>query len=308
MLTGLCLIVSACSAPTSPAITRPAPPKPGAFAPESVADIDVMQLPVLPELTPTIRANVRDAFQRGKAKGLNAGVFSKLGDCMTENPYFLVPFGDGDYDLGQHTDLKPVVERFSAAPARTGDWKDNAFGTLSLSAAGGFNVAAPLDPTWSNPEWCKNSESPIECEFRVARPAYAVIMFGTNDVAATDADAFNYYLRTLIKDSLDAGVVPIMSTFPHRPEDPGKTLLFNRIAIAAARDYQVPVMNLYRALEALPDRGVNTADTIHLNAPPDGRTDVFDVEHLRYGFTTRNLVTLQALSSVLAAAESQAAP
>jgi hypothetical protein len=128
-------------------------------------------------------------------------------------------------------------------------------------------------------------------------------MFGTNDVAATDADAFNYYLRTLIRDSLDAGVVPIMSTFPHRPEDPAKTLLFNRITVATARDYQVPVMNLYRALETLPDRGVNTADTIHLNAPPDGRTDIFDDEHLRYGFTMRNLVTLQSLNTVLTAAE-----
>jgi GDSL-like Lipase/Acylhydrolase family len=263
----------------------------------------VMKLPVLPELTPAARANVRDAYQRGKGKGLNANVFSKLGDCMTENSYFLIPFADGDYALGQYTALKPVLERFSAEPARSGNWKDNALGTPSLSAAGGFNVAAPLDPTWSNPEWCKNSESPIECEFRVARPAFAVIMFGTNDVAATDADAFNYYLRTLIKDSLDAGVVPIMSTFPHRPEDPEKTLLFNRITVAAARDYQVPVMNLYRALETLPDRGVNTADTIHLNAPPDGRTDIFDDEHLRYGFTMRNLVTLQALNTVLTAAE-----
>ena len=35
--------------------------------------------------------------------------------------------------------------------------------------------------------------------------------------------------------------------------------------------------------------------------PPDGRVDVFSTENLGYGFTQRNLVTLQALDVVLRA-------
>jgi hypothetical protein len=219
---------------------------------------------------------------------------------MTDNTYFLMPFGDGDYALGDYGALDATIKRFASTPARQSNkpWDKNAFSTPSLSAAGGFNVAAPLDPIWADPAWCTPNEAPLACEFRVAKPAFAVIMFGTNDVGATDADTYNLFLRTIISSTLDAGVVPVLSTFPLRPEDAAKTKLFNQITIRAAQDYAVPLMNLSRALESLPDHGVNPKDTIHLNAPPDERTDIFDAEHLRYGFTMRNLVTLQALDAV----------
>jgi len=292
-------LLSACAA-----FSRPSRPTAGAFDPARVADIDVLALPVVPELSDAVRANLRDAFTRGRAAGLQPDVFSKLGDCMTENAHFLIPFGDGDFDLGPHSDLASVVARFSRTPARAGKpWTQNSFGTPSLAAAGGFNIAAPLDATWSNPEWCGGAESPLACELRVARPSILVIMFGTNDVAATSPADFDFYLRTLVHDALDAGVVPLLSTFPMRPEDPEKTLLFNRIIVAAAREYQVPVMNLFRALETLPGRGVDPNDTIHLSVPPDGRTDILDDEHLRFGFPMRNLVTLQALQITAAALE-----
>ena len=303
-LTCAAFVFAAAACAPQAAFSRPQRPTAGAFDPARLADIDVLALPIVPELSDAARANITDAFARGRTAGLDPDVFSKLGDCMTENPHFLVPFGDGDFDLASHSDLAPVVARFSKNPARTGKpWTQNSFGTPSLAAAGGFNVAAPLDATWSNPNWCTGSESPLECELRVARPSIIVIMFGTNDVAATSPADFDFYLRTLIHDALDAGVVPLLSTFPLRPEDPEKTLLLNRIVVAAARDYQVPIMNLFRALEALPGRGVDPNDTIHLSVPPDGRTDILDDAHLRFGFPVRNLVTLQALQATVAAVD-----
>ncbi len=299
----VCMALTAGCTSAAQAPTRPALPKLDAFDPAQVADIDVNALPVIPEIDAATQAVIRDAFARGAKQGNRPAVFTKFGDCMTENAAFLTPLADGNAQLGEYAGLKTVLDRFRAVPARSGDWKDNAFATRSLGAAGGFNIAAPLDPTWSDPAWCNNSESPLDCELRVAKPGYAVIMFGTNDVSATDGATYNYYLRIIVNRTLDAGVVPILSTFPERPEDPAKTKLLNQIAISVARDYRVPIMNLYRALEALPDRGVNLADTIHLNVPPDGRTDVFDAEHLRYGFTMRNLVVLQALEAVIAASE-----
>jgi hypothetical protein len=296
------LFFSACTAAAQPP-PRPALPKLESFDPAQVAAIEVSALPVIPDIDAGTQSVIQDAFSRGTQQGNRPGVFTKFGDCMTENPAFLAPLADGDVQLGDHGALKPVLDRFRAAPARMGEWTDNAFGTRSLGAAGGFNIAAPLDPTWSDPSWCKNSESPLACELRVAKPAYAVIMFGTNDVSVTDGATYNYYLRVIVNSALEAGVVPILSTFPERPEDPAKTRLLNQIAIQVSKDYRVPIMNLYRALEALPDRGVDLSDTIHLNAPPDGRTDVFDAEHLRYGFTMRNLVVLQALDAVITASE-----
>jgi len=143
------------------------------------------------------------------------------------------------------------------------------------------------------------SESPLECEFRISKPAFAIVMFGTNDVNTTDPASYDFYLRTIISKTLDAGVIPILNTFPVRPENPAKTRQLNQIVVKVAQDYRVPLVNLNRALAGLPNQGVNPDDTTHLSVPPDGRADIFAGDHLQYGFTVRNLVTLQALDAVL---------
>jgi hypothetical protein len=274
---------------------QPATPAFGAFDPASVADLKLADYPVVP----AISANARAIYLAGLQAGNNPHVFSKLGDCMTENPYFLVTFADGDYDLGEYGDLKSVLDQFAGVPARQGDWTSDSFATTGLGAASGFNVAGPLDATWANPQWCKGGESPAACEYRLARPSVAIIMFGTNDVAYTDAATYDFYLRSLVAETVGQKILPLLSTFPTRPEDPEKSLLLNRIVVKVARDYDIPLINLNLALEPLPHHGVDPNDTIHLSVPPDQKVDSFTPEHLQFGFTVRNLVTLQALYAVL---------
>jgi hypothetical protein len=311
LLLSICLLLGACSpapaatsagptaspAPTAAATLIPRPPAPvfGAFNPASVGSIKLDDFPVVPAIGATARA----IYQAGLARGNNPRVFSKLGDCMTENPYFLVTFSQGQYDLGQYADLQSVLDHYKGVPARSGDWKLDSFATVGLASASGFNVAGPLDATWADPKWCQGGESPAACEFRVAHPSVALIMFGTNDVGFTDPASYDYFLRSLIEQTLDAGVLPLLSTFPTRPENPAKSLLLNQIVVRVAADYDIPLVNLNRALEPLPQQGVNPADTIHLSVPPDGRVDRFTPDELQYGFTMRNLVTLQALAAVL---------
>src|SRR5260221_8977529 len=67
-------------------IARPPTPVFGAFDPASVNRIKLDEYPVIP----TISATARAIYQAGLARGHQARVFSKLGDCMTENPFFLV--------------------------------------------------------------------------------------------------------------------------------------------------------------------------------------------------------------------------
>jgi len=287
--------------PTAEAVVliRPAPPVLGAFDPATVAAIRLDDYPIIPVISATAHA----IYAAGLAAGNNPSVFSKLGDCMTENPHFLVTFAEGQYDLGPYADLQAVINHYSGVPARAGDWQLDSFATVGLAAASGFNIAGPLDATWANPAWCQGGESPAACEFRVARPSVAVIMFGTNDVAYTDAATFDFFFRTLVIKTLDANVLPILSTFPTRPEDAAKSLLLNQVVVQIALDYDLPLLNLNRALEPLPYHGVDPNDTIHLSVPPEGegRVDQFTPENLQYGFTVRNLVTLQALQAVLAA-------
>lgn len=308
VVTVFALLLTACqpaatptTAPTAaaPTIVSPVLPALDGFDPASVADINLADYPVIP----VIGENARAIYADGLARGNRAGVFSKLGDCMTENPYFLVTFAEGDYDLGEYAGLEAVLAHFSQAPARTENWDKNSFATLGLAAASGFNIAGPLDATWADPAWCQGGESPAACEYRWARPSVAVIMFGTNDVAYTDAATYNYFLRTLVAETIDHGVLPLLNTFPTRPEDPDKSLLLNRIVAQVAADYDVPLINLNQALAPLPHQGVDPNDTIHLSVPADQQVDYFTPEHLQSGFTMRNLVTLQALEAVLEAVE-----
>jgi hypothetical protein len=301
-----CALLVACTAMQSRPAAFPRPPLPafGQFDPKTTADIEVASIPVLPQITPAMRDHLRELFRQGQTQGNSARAFAKVGDCMTENAFFLGPLSEARFELGEYTALRPTIEQFLGAPARRAsgkDWAKDSFATVGLASAGGFNVAGPLDPTWSNPEWCQGGESPLACEFRTSKPAFAIIMFGTNDVNVTDLPTYDYYLRSVISQTLDAGVIPIVNTFPTRPENPEKSDQLNQIVVKVAQDYGVPLVNLNRALSTLPNQGVDPEDTTHLSVPPDGRVDVFTSANLQYGFTVRNLVTLQALDAVLRA-------
>ena len=136
VMVGACLVLGACgpaatanpptttpvptAAPTATvaALARPATPVFGAFDPSSVSNIKLDDFPVVP----TISATARAIYQAGLARGNNPRVFSKLGDCMTENPFFLVTFAQGKYDLGQYGDLQAVLDHYKGVPARSGAW------------------------------------------------------------------------------------------------------------------------------------------------------------------------------------------
>jgi hypothetical protein len=73
--------------------------------------------------------------------------------------------------------------------------------------------------------------------------------------------------------------------------------------VRVAEAYDIPLINLNRALEPLPHQGVDPNDTIHLSVPADQQVDDFTADHLQSGFNMRNLVTLQALAAVLEAVQ-----
>ena len=263
----------------------------GDFSPESVAEIDVLAQPVMPEISPYMRT----VYARGQAAGRNPLMFSKIGDSMTWSEQFLTPFGDDDYTLGDYSHLERVIQHF-----RAGVEGDNAFNRENYATDEGFSTASVLDSTWANAEVCLANESPLACELRVSESAFALMMFGTNDVMFFDGATFDYFLRTILLELLAADVVPVLYTMPIRPEEVEKSWLYNQIIIQAAWDYELPLVNLVAALEDLPDFGVDPDDTLHLTAPaPPATTATFTAEGLAAGYTVRNLVTLQALEHIL---------
>lgn len=271
------------------------PPELGDFDPTSVEGIVVEDYPILPELTD----HAQEIYEIGLEMDNNPQVFSKVGDCMTATyEYFLGPFGEGTYNLGDdYSELESVVSYFDE-PARSEGFEQNSFNNPGLATASGFNTASVLDPIWADPNWCEANESPLTCEYRLSQPIFSMIMFGTNDVMFFEADLFDFYMRQIILETIDQGIVPILYTIPTRPEFPEKTYLFNQVIIKLAEDYDLPLVNLWAAIQDLPFEGVDQAEPIHLSIPEDERAGDFTT-NLEYGYTVRNLITLQALDILL---------
>ena len=243
--------------------------------------IDVSAAPVLPE----DMGRAIDLFTGATAAGRDPEILSKVGDCNTAGWVFLHPFGEERYMLGNFTELQALIEYYAEA-----------FALRTYAAHNGLNVGAVLDPTWAEPSVCQPGESPLDCEYRLHNPSLAVIMFGTNDLLVLNALQFDYFLRRVVQKTIDANVVPLLSTFPEYIAYPERTKTFNQIVLQVATDYDVPVMNLWRALQDLPNAGI-AQDGFHLNGPLTSAGDL-SPENLETGFPMRNLVTLQALDTV----------
>lgn len=275
----------------------PAPltdPTMGEFDIEEVNALDLHAYPEIPSITDYAQQVYKQALEQGS----DPHSFIKVGDCMTDNPYFLRPIGAGDYALGDYEHLQRVVDHFITS-------EHDAFSRISQASAAGFNAASILDSLWANPEACESGETPLACEIRAMQPSIALIMFGTNDVFYLDESQFDFFLRSIVVETLRSDVLPILSTFPHRPEFPDKSILYNQIVVHVALDYDIPLINLWRALETLPNQGVDPEDPTHLSAPTSGAVCHFLGENMRSGFTVRNLLTLETLNAVLEATGTQ---
>lgn len=265
-----------------------------AGAPAAFAAAAPEALPVnLPPFLSGVTATARQIFLRGREAGNRPNVFSKIGDSITVAGYFLRPIGVGDYNLRDFSSLFPVVQYFLAERA----WDSNSFANNSLGAANGWTTELLFDPSRANPSVCNPGEVPIECEYRVVRPALALIMLGTNDCTFMPADLYRAHLNHIVELSIARGVIPVLSTIPPRPGLEGAVEQFNAIITQVARAHDVPLWDYYTLMRDLPNQGLSP-DNIHPSAPPSGSAADFTPENLAYGYTVRNLTALIVLDTL----------
>lgn len=272
----------------------PLPPEPvfGEFDPTTLDDIDLDNYPLLPTLTDRAKA----LYEQAEPNGRNVAMFSKVGDSMTFSRSFLVGFGTNTYQLGEYEQLQRVIDFFNG----TADETVSPFSRLNYATALGFSTATALDSFWADADACEPNESPLACELRVSQSLWVLMMFGTNDVMAFDEATFDYFYRGVVIATLEVGAIPVLYTFPIRPEEPEKSVVFNRIVARIAQDYDLPLIHLVKALEGLENGGVDLLDTLHLTTPPNPLdVTTFDEITLQAGYTVRNWVTLQALDTLL---------
>jgi hypothetical protein len=263
--------------------TLPTVPVPG----PSDAYLQLMDVPILPE---TISPRVHEIYQRGQTLGSDPHAFTKIGDCNTDTSYFMAAFDWDDYDLGPYDELAPSIDYYAG-------W----FEHISLAGQIGFNAGTVLDPMWSDPNVCEpqNGEGPLACEYRLTHPSVVVMMFGPNDMLGLNDDQFEAAVRGILDLSIEQGVIPVITTFTWHENNQWETALrFNAVLVDLAQEYDVPLINLWRAARTLPNYGL-VADYTHLTASDPGNSyftiSFAHAEETTSGYALRNLLTLQTL-------------
>jgi LysM repeat protein len=279
-------------------IPGPNDPLPTAPANQPVATRPPSQtggLPSLDNLT-GITGHARAIYDLGQTLGNRPDVFSRVGDSITASPVFLYGIGLGTYQLHDYAQFQAVIDYYSTAAARE---NANSFANPSLAAKTNWRAAAVLDPSFADTAICQEGEAPLACEFRLVRPAVALIMLGTNDVPSTSDANFEADYRRVIEFCLEKGVIPVVSTIPplFRVGLEGRAEELNVIITALAREYDVPLWDYYSALQGLPGAGM-AHDGVHPNSAPAGHNADFSAEYLQYGMVVRNLNALYVLDEI----------
>jgi hypothetical protein len=232
--------------------------------------------PIVPIVSPEMKV----LFQHGLALGNNPGAFSKIGDGEISTVWFLTQYdlGPGNYHLGSHTELQPVIGNFSGS-----------FGRVGPAAGRGYNTTIILGLVPAGMKDCNAGESHLDCELRVHHPSFALISLGTNQV--WEPDVFETGLRKIIERLLQAEVVPILSTKADNLEGNQR---INIIVARLAYEYSLPLWNFWRAVQPLPANGLQ-ADHEHLTY---SFSDFINPYNFQYAWPWRNLTALEVLDSV----------
>jgi hypothetical protein len=233
---------------------------------------------------PVVGETARELYRRGQAGGNNLHAFSKIGDGEIATEWFLAAFDRGPdyYDLGPYQNLAPVIEQF-----------DGSFKRIGVAARGGFNTGRILDPSESasarDRELCESGESPLSCELRLHRPAFAILSLGTNQI--WQPEEFERGMRQILEILLSKNIVPILSTKGDNLEGDHR---INRTIACLAQEYEVPLWNFWSAIQPLPQHGLQS-DLEHLTY---GGPHFDDKHAMQSAWTIRTLTALQALDAV----------
>jgi hypothetical protein len=153
------------------------------------------------------------------------------------------------------------------------------FNRESPTSQDGTTPGALLWTQWHRGEYgCTFDETPVQCELRIHRPSFVLIQIGTHFESRNTE-----YLRRIITQLLDAGVVPILAT---KADNREKDDRINRDMALLASEYDLPLWNFWAALSDLPDRGLYTRDdrplqgAIYLNAEASQRHRMTGLEAL----------------------------
>lgn len=198
-----------------------------------------MSLPILPE--PNDR--VREIYLYGQSLGNDPNAFSIFGDCQARPDEFLGVFETDDILVNHLSpELQETVKNFYGS-----------FNRESSTAQDGTTPGALLWEQWHRGEYgCEFGETPVDCELRVHNPSFVIIQIGTHFESRNIE-----YLRRIITQLMDNGVVPILATKADNRELDHRV---NQDMVLLAEEFNLPLWNFWAAVADLPNRGLYTRD------------------------------------------------
>ena len=144
-----------------------------------------------------------------------------------------------------------------------------------------------------------NEGLPEAAELGTIRPAFALILIGTNDWALPFR--FRERITYVVDTALALGVIPVLSTMPDDLYGGGvfepQVLANNQIIADVAHERDIPLLNYWRALQPLPNLGISS-DGTHPSSSILEAGNFTDVGLLS-GFNVRNLTAVQVLDKLL---------
>ena len=196
-------------------------------------------LPVLP----VADSSVRDIYENGLLLGNDPHAFSIFGDCQSRPDDFFGVFETDPIIIESLApELREAVNNF-----------DGSFNRESPTSQDGTTPGALLWDQWHRGEYgCTFAETPVQCELRIHRPSFVIIQIGTHFESRNTE-----YLRDIINQLIDAGVVPILATKADNRELDNRV---NRDMALLAAEFDLPLWNFWAALSDLPDRGLYVMD------------------------------------------------
>ncbi|MDX2088444.1 MAG: SGNH/GDSL hydrolase family protein [Kofleriaceae bacterium] len=246
----------------------------------------------LSPLTADLVANLRAVH--ATSAGSDA-VFAKIGDSHTVSTSYLACFAGTNVDLDSR-DLASTVAHFKAGDAAG----TTPYQRVSLAATVGWSAGAVLT----------GSPTRLQQEVDAVDPAFATVMFGSNDIGGNRIDLYGQNMATIVDTLLAQGIIPIMSTIPPRDDSATADRMvprYNAVVRAIAQTRGIPLVDLHRELVPLPAHGL-ASDGIHLQTGGGGACNL-DAAGLMFGNNVRNLHVLATLDRLRrTVVESEPAP
>ncbi|NDJ78671.1 MAG: SGNH/GDSL hydrolase family protein [Chloroflexi bacterium] len=247
---------------------------------------DADDLIELPPLSAEAIARLQRLYHSGLVQGNDPNSFILIGDSNTELPEFFRSFDGGNYDLGEHIYLQPLIDDYNST---------GAFGADYPSSEHGMTLNMLMDPAFVNPAVCPDAENLLDCAIQLYRPSVAIIYMGTYDTCHTPFDVYVQNFHNAMRLLTARGVIAIMTTYAVALEGGcwESTPAYTAIIRDMAFDYHMPLIDLPAYTQSLPDQGMEP-DGWHLSYPRDYFTSFAGGEAV-YGNTLRELLTLQML-------------